>query len=314
VDLTTDDISIIDAFRNQDNTFNLVDNDDETVEVVQTTYNAIRMTTRKRTRTSSKTVLGGPWYLWYQENHTNLPSQSSIFDECRVSIDDHFRGNQFMLCNSLIRMQGDTWLNDENLNFFQQLWNALFPHSYCFSTYFYDFLARNEPTGADYSYEKKAKRIARIRHTTGTPILDRKQLVMMVNWANSHWSLIASDLETKIIYPLDGYHGDHKMACKHMLHFIEDEWRSTSREPAFVRAEWRILNSRQFFTYPDQLDGHSCGLFAILGALMFMRGDSVENDWFETLDMPLVRQILTYFISINVTAADFPQALWEKPS
>jgi Ulp1 family protease len=132
------------------------------------------------------------------------------------------------------------------------------------------------------------------------------KLVIPLNWANSHWTFIGVDFSVKRIYSMDGKRNDCRDVCVNVLDILEADYNDRFGK-SFDRSQWEIHYN--YDDYPIQIDNESCGLYVILGSLMFLRGDALSRESFSDADMEYVRFILAYFLIINVEAKDFPTFL-----
>jgi len=220
-----------------------------------------------------------------------------------------FMGNQNMRESSILSLEGTRWITDEVMNFFMDMFNELFHDSKCWNSFMYTLFTRCEVTTKesriDYS---RAKQMLEAWREKGVDYISWKgKMVIPLNWDSTLWTFIGVDFEMKTISRMDGMRKDHEHVCNNVLDILQANYMDRFGKQ-LDRSVWEIRHT--YPNYPQQQDGHSCGMYVILGTLAFLRGETLNTASFADADMWYVRLILAYFLIINVKPTEFPKVLY----
>jgi len=187
----------------------------------------------------------------------------------------------------------DGWLNDESINAIlcrlQAHLLALGIKVKLFQTFFYMYLLRGD------SVDEMRRKLK------GDVLSGYDTVLLVVNIKGVHWGLVEVDLRSRRVSYIDSQGGRGGLELvrtslrllpssrltlvaiqRTVLKWIKAE---TAGWPGFEDAEWTTARKES----PEQLDGNSCGLFAIMNAACIALGKQAS---FTQADMPVIRRFL----------------------
>ena len=185
----------------------------------------------------------------------------------------------------------NTWLNDENINFYMEMLNVRdaglcekakaeghtrLP-SHFFSSFFMAFLK----TGDAYNYGS----VKRWTKKLSTSVFNMRRIYCPININNTHWTLAVVHIDIKAIRYYDSMNGGGKAYMAALLRWLKDEAKDKNGVE-YDTSDWKCVPQRDI---PQQKNGFDCGMFTILNCDFMCDDLPLTEDSFSQSDLPEFR-------------------------
>ncbi|TPX41977.1 hypothetical protein SeMB42_g03120 [Synchytrium endobioticum] len=191
-------------------------------------------------------------------NHGRKPNSPTVY--CKI-------GKIEINTDIVARLSAShAWLDDECLNSWLSLLQRKLGNTVkIFSTFFYEFLSEKGYEG--------------VRKWTQPPlgIFTFSRVGIPINMGNAHWSFVGIDIPERCICYFDSMPGNSQVSktimSRVMDYVIAEAEHKKYDVTKLLKQEWLQMAQKT----PKQLDGSSCGVFALLFAKRFLMGEDMKG-------------------------------------